>query len=152
MYLAAGASRYARPAGRVAPEQRRDQLREVGILHRGDQAVEVLTQLGDRARRAVEQVPPRHLQRRAKRLDRDLAAVAGVLAHTPGHVYGVAGRERRGVEGVPQYGGDSARSVGERQAQVQRAVALAASIGPAHEQHAVDGIAVAQIADELWPL
>ena len=69
-----------------------------------------------------------------------------MLGEATGDVDGVADLDRRRLVGVPQDGGDAAGAVGERQAEVRRAVALLAAFDRADEQHGVDGAAVLQVA------
>ena len=90
-------------ARRGRAEQPGDQQGQVRVLDGGDQAVEVLAQLGDRAGGPVEQVLPRHGvdRRAAERLDRQLPAVARVLGELAAHMDDVAGLERRRVRRRP---------------------------------------------------
>ena len=131
-------------------EQSGDQLGQVRVLDRGDQAVEVRAELADRALGPVEQVLPRDGvgRRAAQRLDRQLAAVARVLGERAADVHGIAGLERRRLVGVPQHGRDGAGAVGEHEPQIRGVVALVAALGLADEQDAVDRAGVDQVADE----
>ena len=80
-------------------------------------------------------------------VDRYLAPVSRVLADAAVHVHGAARFQGVGPAGfrVPQDGRHAARAIGEREAQVGRAVALVASLHGANEQDSVDGCAIGQV-------
>ena len=80
-------------------------------------------------------------------VDGDLAPVSRMLTDAAAHLHGAARFEGVGPAdfGVPQDGRHAARAIGEREAQVGRAIALVASLDGADEQDPVDGRAVGQV-------
>ena len=131
-------------------EDRVQQVAQVGVLHGGDQRVQVRLHLLGRARRAVVELGRvvLALGGRADGLHLELAAVARVLRQRPANVHGAARAQPVGEVGdvVPDHGREQAGAVAHHQAQVLAAVAAGADLHLAHEQHSLDDLTLGELA------